>query len=198
MIIDNRVNFNTYREKILDNYSQLDYVCPKCGAKHSLIRHAIYERNVCYIDNGNNICDNKIQVLRLKCKSCNSTHAILPNDVIPYCIYSFSIIIDILIKHFINNKKVLAIGNELIISFQLIYSLIKRFQKFVKSCLLVLKSLGFDNVSTEIPQILEAINQYKNNHNDFLHQYFLNSKWIFLMTKFHNILSPPIFISSSG
>lgn len=198
MIIDFSVNFNNYREKILNNYSFFDYTCPKCGAKHSLTRHGSYERNICFMKDLHNIDEEKMSVLRLKCSSCRSTHAVLPNDIIPYCIYSFSTIINILTRYYVKNEKILTIGEELYISFQLIYNFISRFLEFLDSSLIVLKNLGLFNISSTPSELAAAINQYQNNNNNFSYQYFFNSKWVFLMSKFHNILSPKIFIGGTG
>ncbi len=118
MIIDFNSNFNTYNERILNNYSIFTYICPKCGAKHSFIRHAVYERNVCYLNDNFEICEMKINILRLLCNSCNSTHAILPNDVVPYCIYTFSCMFHVLVQHFVEHCSVLKLCRKFKISFQ--------------------------------------------------------------------------------
>lgn len=194
MIIDFRINCNNYKEKLLDNYSHFDYTCPKCGAKHSLIRHGNYERNLILVDNFDNVKEVKLLVLRLKCKSCGSTHAILPNDIIPYCIYSFSYTINVLTRRFVNGEKVMDICNNLSVSFQLVYFFISKFLEFMDSASFVLRNLENFSIST-LYHFIESINTY-NNSNNFSYQYFFLTRWIFLMSKFHNILSPPIYIGA--
>ncbi len=194
MIIDFTTDFNNYREKILNNYTILSYTCPKCGAKHSFTRHGSYERNICFIDNYHNICEERICILRLKCSSCASTHAVLPKDVIPYCIYSFSFVIKVLSTYYLENRKILDICVSLSISFQLIYSFISKFIEFLASAFSVLRNLSYEPIC--IPKkILSIINLYNKNKN-FSCIYLFKTQWIFLMRKFHNILSPPIFIGS--
>lgn len=56
-----------------------------------LIIHAYYDRHVDIFDR-----NHTIRILRLKCSSCNSTHAVLIEDTVPYSIVSFDIIIDVL------------------------------------------------------------------------------------------------------
>lgn len=197
MIIDFKTNCNNYEEKILKNYSIFSYTCPKCGAKHSFIRHGIYERNICFMENYHNITEKKMSVLRLMCTSCGSTHAILPNDIIPYCIYSFSTVINVLTRYYVNKDKVTSIVQNLSLSFQLIYNFISRFLEFLNSCLSVLKNLSVTNVSPIPSELVDAINRYESTNN-FLYQYFFNAKWPFLMKKFHNVLSTIIFISGDG
>lgn len=194
MIIDFKENFNTYNDNILGKYNVFEYVCPSCGAKHSLIRHGKYTRNICFINESNLVEEKSMVVLRLICKSCNTTHAILPNDVVPYCIYSFSFMLNTLIRRFVDSSKISTICNDFNISFQLLYTFIKRFLKFAESCMLVLRNLGFQNSSTDISKLLLSIIAFEKSDKDFFFAYFLCSSWIFLMTKFQNNLSPPIFL----
>lgn len=192
MVIDFNVNYNNYDEKILNNYSLLTYKCPKCGAEHAFIRHGSYERNICFIDKDYNIISEKINILRVKCNSCKGTHAILPNDIIPYCIYSLSFILNVLTDYYTANDKISDICSNYSISFQLIYIFILRFTEFFNSCTSVLRTLGFALPSIK-DSIIIAINKYKLKCN-FSYQYFFNCQWIFLMTKFHANIPRPVYI----
>jgi hypothetical protein len=192
MLIDFTVNFNNYTEKILENYSILYYICPKCGAKHAFTRHGSYERNICYIDDLKNIVDRRIKILRVKCSSCNSTHAILPNDIIPYCIYSFSFIISVLTDYYSANHKISDICSNFSISFQILYMFISKFLIFLNSCTTLLRTLGYA-IDSQSDTVIATINNYQLNEN-FFYQYFFNSQWIFLMLKFKNVLPRPIFV----
>jgi len=194
MIIDFNINYNNYDEKILNNYSIFTYTCPNCGAKHSFTRHASYVRNICSLDDNFQIVEIKLNILRVLCNSCDSTHAILPNDVVPYCIYTFSCMFHVLVQHFIAHQSVLKLCQKFKISFQLIYFFISRFFEFVNSAYFVLRILGYcDDDTSNISGLLKAINKY-SEINSFPLKYFINTKWIFLMTKFHNKLSIPIRI----
>lgn len=64
--------------------------CPNCHS-NGLIIHAYYDRHVDIFNR-----NHTIRILRLKCPSCNSTHAVLIEDMVPYSIVSFDIIVDIL------------------------------------------------------------------------------------------------------
>lgn len=50
-----------------------------CGRKASFIKHAYYCRSFKF--NGHLI---RLKVLRLICKSCNKTHSVLPDWIVPY------------------------------------------------------------------------------------------------------------------
>lgn len=193
MVIDFKVNFNNYEEKILKNYSFFDYPCPKCGAKHSLTRHGSYDRNVCFIDAAQNIVEQKFTLLRVKCSSCNSTHAILPNDIIPYCIYSFSFILSTLTEYYSNEHSIPDLSSIFSISFQLIYIFIAKFSSFLNSCSIVLRSLGYV-IPPNPDTVVSVLNSYQLSGN-FLYQYFFACQWMLLMTKFQNIVPRSIYIS---
>lgn len=135
-------------------------------------------------------------VLRVKCSSCKTTHAILPNDIIPYCIYSFSFILKVLAAYYSEQHKVEEICSNFCICFQVLYMFISRLSAFLNSCNIILRSLGYAIDSTP-DTVVSAITNYQLNRN-FSYQYFFNSQWILLMLKFQNILHRPIYISTFG
>mgnify|MGYP000323130372 CR=1 FL=1 len=163
MIIDFSIDFNSYEEKILNKYKIFTYVCPKCGTKHALYRHGTYVRNISYYKN-KCIVNEKLKVLRLKCASCNSTHAILPKDIIPYCIYTYSCIMKILYEHFNDKKSVLSIAFSYGISFQLIYLFIKLFNIFLKDCIYVLRTINLwnDILNPHCKDVIKIISHLKD------------------------------------
>ena len=197
MIIDFELNVNTYENFLSENCDLIRYYCPKCGCKH-LVKHAIYLRNLVLLKD-NIFSDEKFTIHRVICTSCGSTHAILPNDVIPYCIYSFSLILHMLYSIFVSGNSVLCIANKFNISFQLIYSFIARFTCFFNECIQCLKILEVlfpKNITKTI--VIKLIFDYINLGNNFLKQYLFNFKWCFMMTKFHNMNSPPISIGTAN
>jgi len=80
MILQFQVFSNDYKEKILDNYDTFDYICPKCGARARFHRHGSYLRWTAYLSVHGEILFEPLDILRLKCQSCNSTHCILPAE----------------------------------------------------------------------------------------------------------------------
>ena len=93
MILQFQVFSNDYKEKILDNYDTFDYTCPKCGARARFHRHGIYLRWTAYLSAQGKILFEPLDILRLKCQSCNSTHCILPADIIPFQVYSLPVVL---------------------------------------------------------------------------------------------------------
>ncbi len=68
--------------------------CPKCGKIHLNIFPASYHRNVIFKIN-NLLIKVKIEVPRVICSNCNSTHAILPDFCIPLKQYSKQAILEV-------------------------------------------------------------------------------------------------------
>ncbi len=75
----NQININIKNyEKSIQFFNCFSLKC-SCGCKGCLIKHGYYTRKISI--------NNKIytiNILRVKCKSCGKTHAILPFFVIPY------------------------------------------------------------------------------------------------------------------
>jgi predicted DNA-binding protein YlxM (UPF0122 family) len=195
MIIDFLVDVNTYEEKILKNKSFLSYKCPKCCATHSFHRHGSYSRNVIYYKEGIGIVECKIDILRLKCISCNSTQAILPSDVIPYSIYCYSYVLNVLHLHYIDNKSIVNISNKSNISFQQIYNFIKTLTIFFERCLSLLRIKRIIKDIYKITHIeLIAIIITSLKSLNFIISYFKEYRWMVLLKKYHNIIPCPIYI----
>lgn len=191
MILHFEVNLKGYMENISNNYIDFDYTCPKCGA-HEFHRHAFYERHVLYLDNDHTIHDAILSVLRLKCTSCNSTHAILPSDVIPYSIYSLTIFLTITSEVLLANNTLSHIAQTYHISYQLIAWFLQRLSSFEASCKLVFKELQIHDELTLSSMLSRIISR-----PTFTNEYFMYTRWAFLMQKFRNLFPKPIYIGSS-
>lgn len=57
--------------------------CPKCKAIGQMVRHDEYRRHFVFMD-GDRVTERLITVVRVRCDSCGSTHALLPLAAIPY------------------------------------------------------------------------------------------------------------------
>lgn len=80
---------NQYK-KIIQSLNFDELSCPKCNSK-DLHAHASYSR---YVDIFKR--SHKVTIQRLRCPECGSTHAVLIEDMIPYSIASYDLIVDIL------------------------------------------------------------------------------------------------------
>lgn len=104
---------NIYMIQVLENnfkiYSQEDYdniifnvdilaiVCPNCNHSGNMVHHGSYKRFV-QVDIDFKL---KVRVLRVKCKFCGKTHALMPSSIVPYSKFNLKDIINAL--HMLKN-----------------------------------------------------------------------------------------------
>jgi len=65
--------------------------CPKCSCKGNFTPHGRYRRHLVVIGKAVSI-----EVRRMRCASCGSTHAVLPEGVVPYRAYSERFVLAVL------------------------------------------------------------------------------------------------------
>lgn len=95
-----------YYKNLISKLNLNHIPCPICGS-HSWYAHGSYSRN-CSI-----LATTKINIIRIKCKHCGSTHAILVEGMIPFTSITFDEAVDFLldvdnsdypyIRHFIDS-----------------------------------------------------------------------------------------------
>ena len=90
-------NSNSFSQ--IDYFKMIDHIpfhqlCCSCGSHGSLIKHAYYTRHLKFENHSCTLC-----ILRVKCKSCGKTHAILPSLCVPYSQLSLSCQIQIVRYH---------------------------------------------------------------------------------------------------
>lgn len=132
MFIDLTHTHDSYDE-ISGFYGRWNCICPKCGLEGKMYRHAFYERYLCVLDQGH-LTERKLNILRLKCAGCGSTHAILTMDMLPFYVYSFLLILDIARNVIFQKKTVLREEKESGIAFQTLYRLIGLWQVCLGTC----------------------------------------------------------------
>lgn len=194
MIIDFAVSCNCYKEKILNFFGFWSYRCPACGAMHSFSRHAFYERNVCYLEY-NDFIEIRMEILRLICGSCGTTHAILPSGIIPYSYYSISCVIYFLSKFLIEENSVPEIAAKLSLVPATIHLYWLRYIQCMVSCISFLRAYLLVT-DVDCPSPAEVLAIIKDNYSPeaFLKEYFIQTKQIFLMTRRRINLSRTLYI----
>jgi glutaredoxin len=71
-------------------------VCPHCKARGSLDAHDSYRRNIIYLKD-DAAAEARITIRRLACRSCDKTHALLPEGLVPYSPFSVRFIARVII-----------------------------------------------------------------------------------------------------
>ena len=103
-------------------------VCPHCGSKGNCVSFAHYDRHLVDFIHGH-VCNTPIRVLRVRCSSCQHTHAILPDVIVPYASYSLFFILRVLAEYFIHSLSVEALCFKFAISHSLLYRWLDLFYK---------------------------------------------------------------------
>lgn len=140
MIIDFCHSFKDYYE-ILDFYGIWDYSCPKCGAKHSLHRHAKYSRYLIRWEDGV-FLNEEMDILRLRCTSCETTHAILTMDIIPFGIYSIQAVLALVSLCMQADSSVPKTEALTKVPYQLLYRFLQIFHQYREHLLSFLRLVG--------------------------------------------------------
>lgn len=159
-------------ENYIENINTENFICPNCKAKGRLSKHGHYERNIIIYENLE-VREDKIKILRLICNSCKKTHAILPDFIIPYHVYTINLILSCLKDKF-NLKQVKDICDKYQISFQLLYIWIKKFKVHQPLC-----EALFGQGKLTLKSIVEKILNLKT-YSLFLKSYF-NENLLFFM-----------------
>lgn len=92
-------------------------------------------------------------VLRLKCHSCGTTHAVLTGDMIPFFIYSIQAFLALIFLCLEPVGSVLKTEEKTGVSYQLLYHFLRIFHEYAKRLALLLRLEGMWN---EAPQPLNS------------------------------------------
>jgi hypothetical protein len=114
-----------------------------CGQKGHLIKHGYYYR---FVKIYGKLC--KLKILRLICKCCGKTQAILPNWIVPYSQVLLKDFITV-IQHFLKKLSFETIMNKnLLIDESNIRYIIRQFKRHWKERLAVFKIPIVDRITT--------------------------------------------------
>ncbi len=106
-------------------------------------RHGKYERNLIIWDPDScQLKDERMEVLRLKCRSCGSTHAVLTMDIIPFFVYSIQAFLNLISLCMKPEGSVLQTERETGVSYQVLYRFLLIFHGYAKKLALFLRREG--------------------------------------------------------
>lgn len=194
LIIEFQTSIKEYSQKIANHYRDFNYSCPFCGARHAWARQGFYSRYVMTIKDDAFVL-HSLDVLRLICHSCGTTHAILPYDVIPYEVHSFSLILEILTEVFVLETPAKTLKDDFYISYQMIYYLISKARKAYATLYMCLRILGFYELNF-FKSIFYFISRIEKSSNDFLSHFFHQTRSFVFMVRSHNAAVSAIRVGS--
>lgn len=152
-----KINFNHYSVIELFKHFMLvinvhDYPCAKCGAHHpNWKKHGFYPRFLIGFHQEKVICE-IVFITRYKCQSCFSTHAFLPEFLVPFKSHSLLFILAALKDRFIGGLTISQICAKYEISANTFYAWQKAFLRDKKLWLGILEDL-----LTSIPRFLSFL-----------------------------------------
>ena len=127
-------HFSALCKTIFDNFSDeaifnnakegfhyYDEKCPNCGAYEKLSPYGGYFRNLVSYKDGM-IVESRVSPPRFECNSCGTTHALLPDILIPYSPYSLRFMLTVLTAYFERNTTVAAVCERFGIAISTLYS----------------------------------------------------------------------------
>jgi ribosomal protein S27AE len=171
-----------------DAFNHYDEKCPKCGASGKLSPYGSYFRNLASYKDGMTI-ESRIAPHRFECTSCGTTHALLPDIVIPYSPYSLRFKLTVLIAYFERNTTVAAICLHFGIAISTLYSWKKCLFEH-KDLLLGILESHKEPAITLLQNLLGAVNL-----SESLRNFFLRYSFSFMQRTFAPATrSPPILI----
>ena len=203
MIADYQYTHTSYSGLSREDLNEYD--CARCGAKHSTKYYSHYKRHVISLNidalitilesegdinteelidmAGGLFYDKLLDIFRVKCDSCNTTHAILPGDVVPYRQYSLLTMLAI-VKVMHNRKhSIEKTAGHLGLSWQFMLALLNQWISFLHAMALVMRAVYKERIDEQAAEAREKIIGFVCGYRDsFPKNYQKEHKWIILMT----------------
>ena len=118
-IYDELSDENIFNTANLSDYPHLQ--CPVCHRKGGFKSISAYTRYMITIKNGKR-CDLRVEIPRVKCPSCGHTHALIPDNLIPFGSYTIRFVLHILLEYLNRSESVAALCEHYGISISTLYA----------------------------------------------------------------------------
>ena len=141
-------------KELLDAMDPSSKVCPACGAVSCCEPHGSYERWMITIHCGDRE-NHLISVDRVMCSSCEHTHALLSDILIPYSSYSLRFIVYVMWAYLKRHGSVVSLCEKFSIAVSTLYTWIHLFEKQANLWLSALKQIS--RLSTQTLEYFENI-----------------------------------------
>ena len=149
MIHDFLQTCNSYDREIYNREYFKATPCPKCPAVGRFKMHGTYSRHAIYYELNVLKCE-LLEIKRIKCVSCGTTHAVLPGDIIPYKALSLLVLMSIIISYYLDKKPVLKIAERIGFSFQYIYTAIRTFLLHMNNIAMHFREIRAESIPTTL------------------------------------------------
>lgn len=159
-----------------DEFNYYGKKCPNCGANGTLAPYGAYSRYLVSYK-GKIIKGSLVYPNRYICASCDTTHALLPDIIIPYSPYSLQFILTVLIAYFERDTTVVAICECFGIAVSTLYAW--------KARLLEHKTLIFGELISRKKPTLAFLHSFLNSDclSDHLSNFFHRHAFSFMQNQ---------------
>ncbi|NCB26167.1 MAG: hypothetical protein EOM62_11945 [Bacteroidia bacterium] len=155
-------------------------------------RHGAYRRYLLALESGE-LKWILTPVTRAACRSCATTHALLPVDVVAYCQYSLDVLMFLFCQIIFNGVSVPRVAENCQLPVWSVYLVLRRYEVCLSRIGLVLFELGYEPVNHQSFTALECLEEIQRHRlNCFLHRYWQHNRRYLWQTRFHNRASPPV------
>jgi len=150
-----------------NKYSSREYFtntpCPVCPAIGRFNLHSSYSRHIIFFNNGK-LVHLLMEIKRVKCVSCKSTHAVMPGDIIPYRLLSLFVFIFILVHYYLKKTPALKIADMHGFSFQYVYSSLHTFKAYLNDIRQYIREVSpsFAKSTIEVQDVLKFIQKSRS------------------------------------
>ena len=208
MITDYRYSHTSYSQLSKDDLHEYDCPNPECCAKQSTKYYSHYKRHVASlnadvlavifntdIDTGNIDTESLrktenslfnytlLDVYRVKCKSCNTTHAILPGDVVPYRRFSLLTMLAIVKVVYHREHPIETTANHLQLSWQYMLAMLNQWVSHLHGMALLMRAVYQEHINELVTGASQRVNSFVCGHRgSFPQAYQREHKKIIFMT----------------
>jgi len=154
--------------KATNSFNYHNERCPSCGAVGKLYPYDEYFRNL-VSHNGEATTESSIGTLRFKCASCDNTHALLPDIIIPYSSYSLRFMLTVLDAYYKRNTTVVAMCEHFGIAVSTFYAWKHRLIEHKDLLLGILESLK-EPVQVFLRDLFASL-RLSDQLSNFFHRY---------------------------
>ena len=203
MITDYRYSHTTYSDLTREDLTEYD--CPKCGTKHSTKYYSHYERHVVSLDTdalttilnadgsidteaylniqGGPFNDTLLDVFRVKCGSCNATHAILPGDVVPYRRFGLLAMLAVVKVMYNRGHTIEETAVHMQLTCQYMLALLKQWLSHLHAMALLMRAIYQERINELIDEASQKILKFVCGHRgSFPRDYQKEHRKIIFMT----------------
>lgn len=157
----------------IDKYIHHGKECPHCGSVGTLESYGGYSRSLTFRRKGKTV-DSIVWIRRFECSSCGETHALLPDILTPYSIYSLRFKLLVITAYFERGCSVAALCESFDIAVSTLYEW--------KKLLIYHKDLMIGVLKSKKTSSLEFLHSliYSEGLSDILHRFFSKYRFSFM------------------